>query len=433
VTNQTVAKRIERAAGGLVLRVTKQGIEILMIDDAYGKVTFPKGHLEVGENWEAAAIREVREETGIDARILAPLGRVEYDILRDGHQVQKQVRFFLMEAIDESEEPLHQAEEVQGAFYLSWEMACALHTDRGYENWQWLFDKAAALWQWHQLGLENSWRLLPTSSEQTVIDAAWENAQPVVEALIQATRQELQVTAPNMVLPTQVDVQLPQLAVPSTEQIQSAVEHTLLKPEGSAVDVENLAKEADHLGFPLICINPQFVAQGATVLRDSQTQVCTVIGFPLGAGSPQTLAAELTAVVQAGAREVDMVLPIGSMKEDDISTVFTHVAAVVDAAHRQVKVPMIKVILETSALTFDQVIKASLVCLAAGADFIKTSTGFHTAGARLADVCVMARVAGHSRRVKASGGIRTRHDAAQMLRYGASRLGTSSGAHLLRK
>lgn len=423
---------MERAAGGIVVRVTKQGREILLIDDAYGKVAFPKGHLELGEDWETAAIREVLEETGINARILAPLGRVEYSIIRDNEPKSKQVRFFLLEAIDEQEEPIRQAEEVRGAYYLSWDAAKALHRERGYDNWQWVFDKADAIWRWHEQGLEDAWRRLPTASNQAAIDSAWQNAQPVVMALLDATRVELNATAPDLTLPPLESLVLPRERHPQTRDIQAAVEHTLLKPEGSLVDVENIAMEADKLGFPLICINPQFVAHSRDMLKSSSTGVCTVIGFPLGAGSPDTLVGELIGVVADGAQEVDMVLPIGSMREDDVWTVYTHVRAVVEAASLHPTQPKIKVILETSALTFDQVIKASLICLAAGADYIKTSTGFHTAGARIADVAVMALIAGSSSKVKASGGIRTRHDAEQMLRYGASRLGTSSGAQLVR-
>lgn len=137
---------VERAAGGLVLRKAQKGFQVLLIDDRYGNVTIPKGHLESGETWEDAAVREILEETGVESRILSSLGDVEYPINKKGLIVQKQVRFFVLEAINEQAEPVHQAEEVESARYYAWEDALRLQVERGYANLNWVFDKAKAFW-----------------------------------------------------------------------------------------------------------------------------------------------------------------------------------------------------------------------------------------------------------------------------------------------
>ncbi|MCY9656534.1 NUDIX domain-containing protein [Paenibacillus chondroitinus] len=141
---------IERAAGGLVLRKTHSGIHVLLIHDRYGHIGFPKGHLEAGETWEEAAVREISEETGINSRILSLLGDIEYPIERKGLTIRKQVRLFLLEAIDEQAEPIHQADEVQGAQYFIWEDAVRLHLERGYADLNWVFDKAKELMDLHE-------------------------------------------------------------------------------------------------------------------------------------------------------------------------------------------------------------------------------------------------------------------------------------------
>ncbi|UKS29566.1 NUDIX domain-containing protein [Paenibacillus sp. HWE-109] len=137
---------IERAAGGLVLRKVRIGYQVLLIEDRYGHVCFPKGHLESGESWEDAAVREIFEETGIKSSILSPLGDIEYPIKRKGITVRKQVRLFVLEAIDEQAEPVHQANEIESAQYFAWEDALRLHMERGYVDLNWVFDKARALW-----------------------------------------------------------------------------------------------------------------------------------------------------------------------------------------------------------------------------------------------------------------------------------------------
>jgi deoxyribose-phosphate aldolase len=208
-----------------------------------------------------------------------------------------------------------------------------------------------------------------------------------------------------------------------------AVEHTLLRPTASTLDIEKLCAEAKEHGFHAVCVNPQHVALAASCLSDTPVLICSVVGFPLGATDTRALQAEVESVVGHGAGEVDMVVPIGSLCEDDIWTTYQHVAAAVREAHmeRDVKV---KVILETHYLTYGQIVKGCMVAVAAGADFVKTSTGFAPGGARLADVAIMAMAVEGRLGVKAAGGVKSRAQALNFLRMGANRLGTSNGIAL---
>jgi deoxyribose-phosphate aldolase len=427
------ATRIERAAGGLVVRTGSHGLEVLLIDDAYGRVSFPKGHVEPGESWEDAAVREVREETGIEARILNPLGRVEYPIERDGQSVRKQVRLFLMEEIDERNEPKYQAEEIRGAYFRPWKEAENHHDERGYNNWSWVFPKAHALWLWHEQQWEANWRNLSASLPLPALLESWRSVSGVIKELVESTQEELRVVAPELARGADKSLDLAHLPISiddEKEALRNAIEHTLLKPEASALDVSNLTAEAKAHRFKAVCVNPQHVAQVAGDLAGTGVIPCTVVGFPLGAADVRALQVEVQAVIAAGALDVDMVIPIGSMREDDIWTVFRHVQAVCDTAHAHANVK-VKVILEAHFLTYSQLVMACQLSLNAGADFLKTSTGFAPTGAKLADVAVMA-VLGGERGVKAAGGIRNRTDALQYLRFGANRIGTSSGVAIVR-
>lgn len=421
---------IERAAGGMVVRGDKLRREVLVIDDAYGKVTFPKGHLEQGETWEDAAVREIREETGVEARILAPLGRIEYPVEKAGQTVRKQVRLFLLEAVDEAAAPTHQEEEVKAAYFLPMDDARQAHDANGYANWGFLFAKAAALLEWHDSNFERDWRQVHPDDDGVSVDDAFARARPTVESLIRACRDELAHCLPEAQLPPESGTSYP-LANPDATAVRNAVEHTLLKPEASLVDIENLCREADAAAFACVCVHGRFVSHAAHMLSQSATDVCTVLAFPHGAVSPRELTDGVQSRAREGASEIDMVIPVGAMVEDDIWTVMEHVSTAVQVARELDPKPLVKVILENSALTLDQTIKASLVAIAAGADFIKTSTGFSGGGAQLADVHAMACVAGTKARVKAAGGIRSAKAARDMMRFGASRLGTSSGLRLL--
>jgi len=423
--------RVERAAGGLVVRQTSRGREVLLINDIYGNVAVPKGHLEQGETWEDAAAREVFEETGIAAHITSPLGCTQYQVVRDGETILKQVRLFLMEAIDESTDPVHQKEEVQSAYFLAWDEAHALHDEKGYENWRWIFQKAHALLDWHDRDLERTWRQLPASAEFYELTAACDKAAPTIAELLDATRVEL-ASVMGLAVEATWNVQVPCDIANEHAALVGAIEHTVLKPDASEVDIINICHEAADHNFRAVCVNPQHVGQAADLLRATAVIACTVVGFPLGATTPATLRAETLQVIKEGARDVDMVIPVGSMREGDVWTVYRHIEAVCQTAHQHPGV-QVKVIVEAHFLTYDMVAKACYLAFAAGADFVKTSTGFAATGAMIADVALMRMIAGSEKGVKAAGGIRSRHDALNFLRFGASRIGTSSGVLIVRE
>ena len=423
--------KVERAAGGLVVRRGPNGQEALLIEDAYGKVCFPKGHVELGETWEAAATREIREETGIEARILAPLGRVEYLVERGGETIRKQVRLFLLEAGDDLAEPVRQVEEIRGAWFLPWDEARTRHAKQGYNNWSWVFEKADVLWQWHVENWEERWRHSDASSAPAGLDWVWAGAEPLVERLVRAVQAELAVVAPDMLLPTEpTHAPVLPLQAEAQQDLRTVIEHTLLKPEASSLDIERLCDEAVTHQFHAVCVNPLYVpaAVAATIGR---VTVCAVVGFPLGASMASAVAEEARQAVQAGANEVDMVLPVGAMREDDIWTVYRLVQAVEQVVHGTPGA-VLKVIFENYYLSYSQVAMATLVSTAAGADFVKTSTGFAPSGARLADVALMHTAAGGRLGVKAAGGVRSQAEAIQFIRYGATRIGTSSGVTMVR-
>lgn len=427
---------IERAAGGVVVRVRDGELQVLLIDDRYGRVSFPKGHLEPGESWEVAAIREVEEETGISARIIGSLGRLEYPIERAGRPIRKQVRLYLMEAVDSEIEPTAQLEELPGAYFMPWRDGVARHEEGGYDNWSWALEKAAALWNWHQLQGDTSWHNHDASADVTTWYRDWSRLLPDLDTLIDAVRMELESVAPHLagaIPPKGERIVLPKpTADNGAEAVRAAIEHTLLKPEASVVDIENLCREAVQYRFHAVCVNPQHVRTASECLAGTDVAVCTVVGFPLGAADVAALAAETEAVIAAGATEVDMVIPIGSMREDDIWTVYDHVRAVTDAAAVKPGV-IVKAILETAYLTTGQIVKACAAAVAAGAHLVKTSTGFAARGARLADVATMARAVGHRAPVKAAGGIKSRSAATAFIQYGATRIGTSSGVAMMRE
>lgn len=420
---------VERAAGGIVVRISQPGRDALLIDDAYGHVTFAKGHLEAGETWEDAAVREVEEETGVTARILGPLGRVEYRIERASSTIRKQVRLFVMEAVDETTEPVPQAEEIESARYVSWAEAQARHEAQGYANWRWALPKAAALLDWHDGHWEK--RLRGLRADDPALVQRWLEARPVLAQLLKTTADEVRTVCPDWSLPS-IDEMQARLGLPrpaDSVALADAVEHTLLRPDATEPEIDRLCKEAVEGGFHAVCVQPRHVARAAANVS-GRVAVCTVVGFPHGATTPRALAAETRAAIADGAREIDMVIPVGAMVEDDLWTVHDHVKAVVDAA-REAKDVIVKAILETHYLSVDQVIKSGLAATAAGADMLKTSTGFAPTGARVLDTALMAAVAGIGK-VKAAGGIRTRREAEAFIAFGASRIGTSSGPALVR-
>lgn len=201
------------------------------------------------------------------------------------------------------------------------------------------------------------------------------------------------------------------------------IDHTLLKPEATAADIRRLCAEALEQGFAAVCVNGARVPLAAELLAGSEVKVAAVAGFPLGAMTTAAKCREVEELVRLGAHEVDVVLPIGHLKEGEDDYVRRDVSEVVRAAAGR----PVKVILETCLLTDDEKARACRLCVEAGAAFVKTSTGFNQAGATLADVALMKRTVGDACLVKAAGGVRDAAAARAMIAAGAARLGTSSG------
>ena len=207
------------------------------------------------------------------------------------------------------------------------------------------------------------------------------------------------------------------------------IDHTLLKPDVTAGEIDQLCSEAAQFGFASVCINPTWVKRAANNLRGSGVPVCTVIGFPLGATTPEIKAMETRRALRDGAREVDMVINIGALKSQDYDLVKTDIEKVVDSAHEVGAI--CKVILETVLLTDEEKVIASSLAKAAKADFVKTSTGFGGGGATVYDVALMRETVGPDMGVKASGGVRTAEEAEDMIAAGATRIGASAGVQIV--
>ena len=213
----------------------------------------------------------------------------------------------------------------------------------------------------------------------------------------------------------------------SVEDLASLIDHTRLKPETKKVKIKELCDEAITYQFASVCINPVHVAYAAELLQDSPVKVCCVVGFPLGATLPEVKAFETREVVRQGAQEVDMVINVGALRDQNYELVQSDIESVVSAADGA----HVKVILETGLLVDDEKRRASQISKKAGADFVKTSTGFGPMGATPHDVRLMREVVGQSMGVKAAGGIRSFKDALRLIDAGATRLGTSSGVAIL--
>ncbi|GAA0362506.1 deoxyribose-phosphate aldolase [Bacillus horti] len=202
------------------------------------------------------------------------------------------------------------------------------------------------------------------------------------------------------------------------------IDHTLLKAEATKEQIIQLCEEAKIHQFASVCVNPHWVQVCAEILKGTNVKVCTVIGFPLGVTSTQTKAFETEQAIAHGATEVDMVINIGALKDQNDNAVQQDIAAVVQAASGKA---LVKVIIETSLLTEEEKIRACELSKQAGADFVKTSTGFSTGGATVEDIKLMRSTVGSEMGVKASGGVRNRQAAIDMIEAGATRIGTSNG------
>ncbi|MEG1720534.1 MAG: deoxyribose-phosphate aldolase [Pseudoflavonifractor sp.] len=211
------------------------------------------------------------------------------------------------------------------------------------------------------------------------------------------------------------------------KSLAAYIDHTLLKPEASAADVKKICDEAKQYHFASVCVNPSYIQLVAEQLAGSGVTPCCVVGFPFGTHTPEAKAAETAQAAAEGAGEIDMVLNVGAVKSGDWALVQRDIAAVVQAAGSA----KVKVILETCLLTDEEKKKACAASKAAGAAFVKTSTGYSNGGATAADVALMRAAVGPDMGVKASGGVRTYEDAVAMIEAGASRLGASAGIQII--
>jgi deoxyribose-phosphate aldolase len=211
--------------------------------------------------------------------------------------------------------------------------------------------------------------------------------------------------------------------------ISKTIDHTLLKPEATTEQIKKLCLEARENHFASVCVNPSYVWTCAHELKGSHVKVCTVVGFPLGATTSNTKALETKDVLNLGAQEVDMVINIGKLKSGDYKYVEDEIKALADICHQNKAI--LKVIIETCLLTKEEKIKACELSKNAGADFVKTSTGFSTGGATIEDIELMRKTVGPHIGVKASGGIKDLKTAEAMINAGATRLGTSSGVAIV--
>lgn len=212
-------------------------------------------------------------------------------------------------------------------------------------------------------------------------------------------------------------------------EIAKYIDHTLLKADAKKEQIEELCKEAKEYGFASVCVNPTWVTLASELLKGTDVKVCTVIGFPLGATTSDTKAFETKNAIEKGATEVDMVINIGALKSGDTNLVEQDIRAVVEAAKGKA---LTKVIIETSLLTDDEKVTACELSVKAGADFVKTSTGFSTGGATIDDIRLMRKTVGPDIGVKASGGVRNATDANDMIEAGATRIGASSGIAIVK-
>lgn len=218
---------------------------------------------------------------------------------------------------------------------------------------------------------------------------------------------------------------------PQDMNVARFIDHTLLKADASEDQVAQLCYEARTHHFASVCINPAHVKLAAALLKDSDVAVCTVVGFPLGATPATVKAFETQQAIRDGATEIDMVVNIGALKSKDYQVVYEDIAAVVRAAHAANA--LVKVIIETALLNDEEKVIASQLSKAAGAEFVKTSTGFGPGGATAQDVALMRKVVGPAMGIKASGGVRNYNDAQTMIAAGATRIGASAGVQIVKE
>ena len=209
--------------------------------------------------------------------------------------------------------------------------------------------------------------------------------------------------------------------------INQYIDHTLLKPESTQEQIDHLLSEAVEYQFASVCVNPTWVAHCSKTLAGTGVKVCTVVGFPLGANTSSVKAFETKDAIANGADEIDMVINVGQLKSGQYEVVEADIRAAVEASQDK----LVKVIIETCLLTNDEKVKACQLAVSAGADFVKTSTGFSAAGATVEDIVLMRETVGPNIGVKAAGGARSYEDAEAFIEAGATRIGTSSGVAIV--
>lgn len=214
------------------------------------------------------------------------------------------------------------------------------------------------------------------------------------------------------------------------DKLTRMIDHTILKADATKEEVQALCKEAKEYNFASVCINPSNISLAYRLLQGTDVKVCTVIGFPLGANATEVKKFETKVAIEDGATEVDMVINVGKLKEEDYDYVLKDIEAVVEAAKGKA---LVKVILETCLLNDEEKKIACLLSKKAGADFVKTSTGFSTGGATEEDIRLMRETVGEDMGVKASGGVRTYNDAIKMINAGATRIGASASINIVNK
>lgn len=212
-----------------------------------------------------------------------------------------------------------------------------------------------------------------------------------------------------------------------TQNFASMIDHTLLKADATRDQIEKICEEAKKYEFASVCVNPTWVNLSSQLLANTNVKVCTVIGFPLGATTSEVKAFETKNAIDNGAQEIDMVINIGALKNKEFDLVRDDIKAVVEAANGT----LVKVIIETCLLTDEEKVKACELSVEAGADFVKTSTGFSTGGATAEDIALMRKTVGPDLGVKASGGVRNLEDMKKMIEAGATRIGASSGVAIM--
>jgi deoxyribose-phosphate aldolase len=213
--------------------------------------------------------------------------------------------------------------------------------------------------------------------------------------------------------------------------VAAMIDHTLLKPDATRTEIETLCREAAQFGFATVCVNPAWVALAASCLAGTSVGVCSVVGFPLGATTPDVKGFETRRAIFDGAREIDMVINVGALKSGDLRTVERDIEAVAGPCRECGALS--KVIIEAALLTNDEKVTACTIAKAAGADYVKTSTGFGAGGATAADVALMRRVVGADMGVKAAGGVRDLESLKAMVAAGATRVGASAGVKIVQQ